>query len=113
MHRLLTALSLAAFLTACATHHEAILSKPIIQSIAIIPASNPTWYTLENVAAPISGVLFLATKLDSKGKAKSFNHTLQSRPSTLGTDFTNEVAAALRADGFVVEILESVKRPTD
>jgi hypothetical protein len=55
----------------------------------------------------------LGYKLNSKSKAKAFNKAFLSQQSNLGTDFTEEVAAALRAAGFTVEILEGVKRAAD
>lgn len=113
MRRSIFALILVPLLNACA-HHAVILGRPTIRSIAIIPASNPTSFTLENLPIPIgSGPLYLATKLYSRSKAKGFNNAAKPDGSTLGTDLTNEVAAALRADGFVVEILQDVKRPED
>lgn len=118
MHRLLTGLlTVALLMTGCASRHSVSLRKPIIQRIAIIPASNPTWYSFEN-AAPLpvimtSGLAGLGYKLNSRSKAKAFNKAFLSQPSNLGSEFTAEVAAALRAAGFSVEILEGVKRPAD
>ena len=52
-------------------------------------------------------------KFDSKGKARLFNEKMNSPPMALGSDFTEEVATALRAFGFTVEILGGIKRPAD
>jgi hypothetical protein len=55
----------------------------------------------------------LSYKLNSKTKAKAFNKLLLSQPNTLGAALTAEVASALRAAGFTVDILQDVKRPSD
>src|ERR1700674_2198217 len=101
MLRVVTTLLTLVLLTASATHSKTIASKPIIKRIAIIPASNPTRYTFENATPPVGYPLqFWVNKLDSKSKAKLFNDKLNSRPTTLGADFTEEVVAALRGYGF-------------
>jgi hypothetical protein len=115
MLRMVTSLLTLVLLTACATHSKSVVSKPVIKRIAIIPATNPTWYSFENVSAlmyaiPISS---FANKLDSRHKAKLFNDKLKSRPPTLAADFTEEVARSLREFGFTVEILEGLPRPAD
>ena len=118
MRRWVTALlTVAVMMSACANRHSVPSNKPIIRRIAIIPASNPTWYSFENApplaVAAMGGLGDLSYKLNSKSKAKAFNNVLLSQPSTLGTDFTAEVAAALRAAGFTVDVLQGVKRPPD
>jgi hypothetical protein len=99
-------------LSACATHPKVLATKPVIKSIAIIPATEPAWFSFENVSAmvyvvPIS---FWGNKLDSRHKAKLFNEKLRSEPTSLAADFTNAVAQSLRAQGFDVEIMADVKR---
>jgi hypothetical protein len=103
----------AGFLGACASHPKIVASKPVIHSIAIIPATDPAWYSFENVNAIVYAVpvTFFANKLDSRHKAKLFNDKLKSPPLPLGSELTENVAAALRSDGFAVEILNDVKRP--
>jgi hypothetical protein len=86
----------------------------VIKRIAIIPATNPRWYSFENAAPPVGYPLqFWVNKLDSKNKAKLFNDRLNSRPLTLAADFTDEVARSLREYGYTVEILEGVPRPAN
>jgi hypothetical protein len=114
LYKAVASLLTLALLTACATHSNTIIVKPTIKRIAVIPASNPRWYTFENAAPPIGYPLqFWVNKVDSKSKAKRFNDKLNALPSELGTDLTQEVVAALRAYGFTVEILDGVARPAD
>jgi hypothetical protein len=108
----MTALLAFALVSACASHSKAIPAKPVVRRIAIIPASDPVWYTLENAAPPIGYPMqFWVNKLDSKHKAKVFNDRLHSPPITLGSDFTEQMASALRGYEFTVEILQGVVRP--
>src|ERR1700688_5307966 len=102
-------------LTGCATHSTIVAKRPLeIKRIAIIPASNPRWYSFENATPPVGYPFqFWVNKLDSKSKAKIFNDKLNSQPTTLGADLTEEVATALRGYGFTVEILDGLKRPAD
>jgi hypothetical protein len=114
MLRLGTTLLTVVLLTACATHPKTIASRPVIKRIAIIPASNPRWYSFENAAPPVGYPFqFWVNKLDSKSKAKLFNDKLNSPPTTLGADFTAEVVTALRGYGLTVEVLEGLTRPVN
>lgn len=90
MNRAITVLLLLALSTACATHPQPIAGKPI-RSIAVIPASNPKWYSFENAAPPVGGYpfQFWVNKLDSKSKAKRFNDEIGSQSNRLGADFTS------------------------
>jgi hypothetical protein len=114
MLRVTASLLTLVLLTACATHPKYVVSKPVIKRIAIIPATNPRWYSFENAAPPVGYPLqFWVNKLDSKSKAKLFNDRLNLRPLTLAADFTDEVARSLREYGYTVEILEGVPRPAN
>jgi hypothetical protein len=114
MLRIVTALLTLMLLTACATHAKSTASKPVIKRIAIIPASNPSWYSFENATPPVGYPFqFWVNKLDSKSKAKIFNAGLNSQPTTLGADFTKEVVTELRGYGFTVVVLEGLTRPAD
>jgi hypothetical protein len=110
-----TTLFALVLLTACATHPKTVATKPVIKRIAVIPASNPRWYTFENAAPPVGGYpfQFWVNKLDSKSKAKLFNDKVNAQPAALGTDLTQQVVASLRDRGFTVEILDGVTRPPD
>jgi hypothetical protein len=116
MLKLMAALSTLALMAGCATHSKAIAHRPtVIQRIAIIPASNPKLYSFENAAPPIGGYpyQFWVNKADSRSKRQIFNDRLNSQPSNLGNELTEEVATALRAHGFTVEILQGLPRPAD
>ncbi len=112
--RIIIALLIFSLITACASHSKIIAPQPVIRRIAIIPASNPAWYSFQN-AAPVGGYPFQywVNKFDSKSKAKIFNDKLISQPLSLGSDFTEQIARALRHDGFTVEVLEGIARPAD
>jgi hypothetical protein len=117
MYRAITAILAMTLLSACATHSKAVVGNPTvtIKRIAIIPASNPIWYTFENAAPPIGYPFqYWVNKLDSKNKAKIFNDRVHSGQNTLGDNLTQEVASELRGYGFSVEILQGViRRPND
>jgi hypothetical protein len=114
MLKIVATLFTLALLTACATHPKTLVSRPPIKRIAVIPASNPRWYTFENATPPVGYPFqFWVNKLDSKNKAKLFNDQMNARPTTLGDDLTQQVVAALRGYGFTVEVLDGLKRPPD
>jgi hypothetical protein len=116
MLKVVAVLSMLALLSACATHPKTTASRPTaIKRIAVIPASNPKLYSFENAAPPIGGYPFQywVNKADSKSKGRTFNDRLNSQPSNLGDELTEEVATALRGHGFTVEILEGLARPAD
>jgi len=97
MLRLLLAATTFLFATACSTQPKVVAPKPVIKSIAIIPATSPTNYTLENVSAVQFLIPLAATVnyLDSKQKAKEFNEKLATQRPSLGPRFTDEVAQSL------------------
>jgi hypothetical protein len=105
----------SAVLCACASHPKVAAKKPAIRSIAIIPATDPPWFSFENVNAIVYvvPVTFFANKLDSRHKAKLFNDQMKAKPPPLDSTLTDAVATALRGYGFTVEILDDVKRPPD
>jgi hypothetical protein len=109
-----TLLSIA-LLAGCASHSPTVAKPPIeIRRIAIIPASNPKTYTLENAAPPIGYPgQYWVNKSDSRAKQKILNDEIQSQPQYLGDELTEKVAAELRRRGVVVVVLESISRPAD
>jgi len=111
----LVALLASAILCACASHPKVVAKKPAIRSIAIIPATDPPWFSFENVNAIVYAVpvTFFVNKLDSRHKAKLFNDEMKTQPPPLDSTLTDAVATALRGYGFTVEILSDVKRPPD
>ena len=98
---------------ACATHSKPVANKPI-GSIAVIPATNPRWYSFENAAPPVGYPFqYWVNKQDSNSKAKRFNDAMDPKSNRLGTDFTDEVVTALRGYGFTVTLLNDVPRTID
>jgi hypothetical protein len=115
MIKLTLSLALLLLGTGCATRPTTVVTKPTVRTIAIIPATNPTSFTLLNS----SGLSFLipltetVTYLDSKEKARVFNERLSAQQSSLARDFTACVVAELRSGGFQVEVLDRVVRPAE
>jgi hypothetical protein len=104
-----------ALLAGCASHSK-IVEKPLpeIKRIAVIPASNPRVYTLENATPPIGYPgQYWVNKNDSRAKQNILNDEIQLKPQSLGDLLTEKVVAALRSRGLVVEVLESFTRPAD
>lgn len=94
----------------CASKPKPVALKPEIKSIAIISATTPAAFSLGNANAvevlfPVAGTLFY---LDGRAKAKVFNERFLAEPSTLAANFSEEVASALRGDGYQVQILEGL-----
>lgn len=114
MLKLTLSIAVVLLATACANQPKPVLAKPVVRTIAIIPATNPATYSFENQSAVQFLIPLAATVnyLDSKSKAKTFNEKLLAEPSVLGANFTDEVASALRGHGYQVQILEAVTRPT-
>jgi len=110
--RLLAALVTLLLISGCATQPKPVQDKPSIQTIAIISATTPATYTLENVSAVQFLIPLAATAnyLDSKEKAKTFNEKFGPQASPLGARFTEDVAKSLRAYGYDVKILNDVSR---
>jgi hypothetical protein len=113
--RVLAAATLAMLLVGCASQPKVAASKPVIKSIAIVPATNPADYRLENVSAMQFVIPLAATAnyLDSREKAKQFNAKLAEQSSPLAANFTEAVASALRGYGYQVQIVGDVTRPAD
>lgn len=114
MRRVLLGLVLLS-LFGCASQPTTIEPAPAIRRIALIPATTPLAFTLENVSAiqflfPIAATGY---HLDSREKAKIFNERLRVQPSRLAAELTDTVAAALRRYGYEVELLQGVSRPPD
>ena len=74
MKKFLGAMLALITLGACATHPKSATLPVAIHRIAIIPATNPRWYTLENAAPPVGYPFqFWVNKIDSHSKAYRFN----------------------------------------
>ena len=114
MRKVMVLLSVLA-IAGCATHSTTVAKRPLeIKRIAIIPASNPRFYSFENATPPVGYPFqFWVNKADSKNKGKIFNDSLNSHPENLGRELTEKVAAALRGHGFTVEIMDALPRPAD
>lgn len=115
MFKLLLSVAILFLTSACSNQPKPAALKPTIKSIAIIPATNPSSYTLENVSALQFLIPLAATAnyFDSKQKAKTFNEKLLARQLFLGQSFTDAIADSLRSHGYQVQILEEVSRPVD
>jgi hypothetical protein len=90
--------------------------KPVVRSIAILPATLPTNYSLQNLSSvqlvvPIAGIGYA---ISSKEKAKVLTQRMAEPSFRIDEDLTNAVADTLRKKGYEVTILTDVKRrPND
>ncbi|HEY2682238.1 MAG TPA: hypothetical protein VGI93_01905 [Steroidobacteraceae bacterium] len=115
MLRVFAAVLLIVSLAACKSRPPtAEPPPPVIRSIAVIPASNPAWFSFENAMMPLvipaEPVYWGANKIDNHSKARRFHDALNPEATKLGDEFTEQVVAKLRDHGFQVEILDKVDR---
>lgn len=116
MTRFFGALLIAIATVSCASHSRlAPAPMPVIHRIAIIPATNPLWYTFENAAPPIGYPLqFWVNKIDSHSKARRFNEAVDPGKAAIGDVLTQVVEQRLREQGFeVLVIRDLVRNPND
>ena len=114
MLRSVITLALAVVLVSCSNKPIVAVPKPTIKSIAIVPATNPTAYTLGNhngaIGFLIPGAAFIAYASENRAKAKVLTEKVSALPFSPGMEFTNAMAASLRDQGYTVQILENVAR---
>ena len=114
MIRFVITLAFSVVLASCASKPIVALPKPTIKSIAIVPATTPTAYTLDNrngaIGLLIPGIVGIAYSMENKTKAKVLTERLTASRYSPGVEFTNAMAAALREQGYTVQILENVAR---
>lgn len=113
MLKLTLSIAAALLTAACANQPKTVSVRPVIRSIAIIPASEPAIYSLENRSAVQFLIPLAATVnyLDSKSKAKTLNDKLLAQPSALGMKLSDDIATALRGYGYQVQVLDAITRP--
>jgi hypothetical protein len=89
--------------------------KPIVRSIALVPASNPKVLTYYNRnPAPVKSPLeSYARSQATKRAAADLSATYQLETLALGEKLTEAVAAELRKLGFEVQIVTNVVRPKE
>ncbi len=111
----LAAAALLALLVACATPSPEDAIKPVIKTIAIVPATEPQRVTFESrsTASVFIPVLGLLAASEAKKKQAEMTATLQVGKLSLADKLTQQVAADLRLAGYQVEILTNVERPKD
>lgn len=115
MKKLFISIVLLLLTTACSTQPKSTAPKPVIKSIAIIPATNPLHYSIKNFSAARLAVPLIGTAnyLDGRSKANTFTARLGTQATSLGTDFTEEIASSLRSYGYEVSILNIVRQADD
>jgi hypothetical protein len=116
MIRFFCALLIVLATASCAHHSElAAPTMPVIHRIALIPATNPLWYTFENAAPPVGYPLqFWVNKIDSHSKARRFNEAVDPSKAAIGDILTQAVEQYLREQGFEVQVIRDVVRtPND
>lgn len=115
MLRSIITLAFAVVLASCANKQPIVsVPKPTVKSIAIVPATNPTAYTLGNhngaIGLFIPGAVFIAYAVENRAKAKVLTEKVSALPFSPGMEFTNAMAAGLRDRGYTVQILENLAR---
>ena len=115
MRRLLLLAALAATVAGCATKSGPIGPKPVVKSIEIIPATLPTYYSLQNLSAVqfLVPIAALGYSMNSKEKAKQLTERLPAATFRIDDQLTNTVAELLRQKGYAVSVLSDAKRRPD
>jgi hypothetical protein len=110
---------IAAFLVlvllGCTSKPAVVPTKPVIKSIALVPATTPKTYSLRYVssASMFIPIAAFAEREKSKEQAKILTERLSGGAFRPDEDLTNSVAEALRAKGYRVTVLKDVKRYAD
>jgi len=111
MIRVIGALLIALFTVSCAHTKLAPAPMPVIHRIALIPATNPPWYTFENATLPVGYPFqFWVNKIDSHSKAYRFNAAVDPGKSPIGDTLTRVVEQHLREQGFDVQVVRDLVR---
>lgn len=100
-------------LASCASGPKAVVSKPVVRTIAVIPATTPMHYTVDGrsifdkVAFPLG-----ALRQDSERgeKEQQFAKRMPAPGFTPGEQFTAVVTQGLRELGYRVEVLDNLPR---
>lgn len=105
----------ALVVSACSSQPKVPPPKLAIKSIALVPATNPLQYSLTNVSA-VQFVIPLAATVnyaDSKQKTQAFSRQLAAKSLNMAATLTEATAAALRGQGYEVQVLDQVERLKD
>jgi hypothetical protein len=89
--------------------------KPVIRTVALIPATLPQQYSIQSTTAiqfliPIAAA---AAAIDSKAKAKTFADKLRSPDFQIDQELTGAVVESLKAKGYEVTLLQNIQRSAD
>jgi hypothetical protein len=89
--------------------------KPVIRSVALIPATLPQQYSIQSTTAiqfliPIAAA---AAAVDSRAKTKAFADKLRSPDFQIDQELTDTVVASLKAKGYDVTVLQNLQRSVD
>lgn len=108
----IAALTLAV-LGACVGGPKVVEPKPVVKSIAIIPALSPGHYSVDGrsaAAAAVNPLGVLFQDPERRQKEQVFAQRMPDPNFQPGAQFTNAVAQALRDLGYRVEVLENIPR---
>lgn len=99
-------------LVGCASKPVDTGPKPVIRSVALVPATLPQSYSLQSTTAVqfLIPLAALAAASDSKAKAKVFTEKLSAPDFQIDRDLTEAVAGALKAKGYEVTVLQNLQR---
>lgn len=115
MKNLISSMLFSALLVGCGSKPVVPEQKPIIKTIAIIPASPPQEYEIRNYTAiqffsPIVGAGYA---LDSRQKSKVFTQSVVTRSPDLGEALTQSVVTELIRLGYTVNVINDIARKPD
>lgn len=102
----------AALLAGCASRPAAPVEKAVIRSVALVPATLPQQYSLENKTAAqfIAPIIGIGYRLNSRQKARLLTEKLPAPDFRIDRDLTTAVAEGLRARGYQVTVLDDIPR---
>lgn len=97
---------------------ENLAAQPIrsVKTIAVIPVSDPTWFSLKNRSALefiITPLIGVGTAIDSRHKAGEFTTRLKAEMYPFGNELTKALVEDLNQKGFQASVLEGLNRPAD
>jgi hypothetical protein len=100
------------FLFGCASKQVPTGPKPVVRSIALVPATLPQAYSLQNLSAVqfLVPIASLGYAMNSKAKAALLTQKIAADSFRIDQDLTDAVMNALRSKGYEVNMVSDLKR---
>jgi hypothetical protein len=92
------------------------LAEPVagVTTIAVIPVSEPSWFSLKNrnaLAFLVTPLIEAGTAVDSRHKAGVFTEKIKGENFSFGQKLTDTIVQTLNEKGFHASVLQDIKRP--